>query len=393
MSCAWARALRSIVSTALATSACSRRRAAQHVRPAEDGVERRAQLVRQRGQELVLHAARPARRRPRGALGREQLLALASRGFCALMSMVTPSKRSRGPAGGAERHPLARSHRKAPPGDTVRNSMSQGAAVVDGVRHAGPHPQVVLRVDQALQSPRCPPRRVSARRARSALGRVGFHSTSPRGKRAVEGAELARPLGEREGFGGQRVAPWRAARPRTERALLGGARGAALRGAAGSRIGGGVPAGRIVPHSTGSRHARVVRATPRCPARCERAPGVARPARRRACRQHHERQVGPRGLGFQPVPRATAARAGRASSVMKTVPAPSSRAVSSAPGGGQTSTVSMPALHQHLARSRTASRPRGRSTRTRVPKSVTEPAFGKESPLAAGHHGVSRPGR
>ena len=30
----------------------------QHVRPAEDGVERRAQLVRQRRQELVLHASR-----------------------------------------------------------------------------------------------------------------------------------------------------------------------------------------------------------------------------------------------------------------------------------------------------------------------------------------------
>ena len=73
---ACARALRSIVAAALATSTAPALRPAEQVGPAEDGVERRAQLVRQRGQELVLHAARPLGLDARLALGREQRLAL-----------------------------------------------------------------------------------------------------------------------------------------------------------------------------------------------------------------------------------------------------------------------------------------------------------------------------
>ena len=45
---------------------------AKHLAPAEDRVERRAQLVRERREELVLHFAQAFRRRARGALALEQ---------------------------------------------------------------------------------------------------------------------------------------------------------------------------------------------------------------------------------------------------------------------------------------------------------------------------------
>ena len=56
MSWACSAALRSIVSSAAARRVGVEAARAQQLRPAEDGVERRAQLVRQRGQELVLDA-------------------------------------------------------------------------------------------------------------------------------------------------------------------------------------------------------------------------------------------------------------------------------------------------------------------------------------------------
>ena len=46
----------------------------QELRPAEDRVERRAQLVRERGEELVLHAAHSLGLGAGGAFGREELL-------------------------------------------------------------------------------------------------------------------------------------------------------------------------------------------------------------------------------------------------------------------------------------------------------------------------------
>ena len=54
----------------------SLRAAPQDLRPAEDRVERRPQLVRQRGEELVLHLAHALGCGARGALALEQLLAL-----------------------------------------------------------------------------------------------------------------------------------------------------------------------------------------------------------------------------------------------------------------------------------------------------------------------------
>ena len=51
----------------------------QHLRPAEDGVERRAQLVGERGQELVLHVAQPLGLGAGGAFAVEQELPLLGR--------------------------------------------------------------------------------------------------------------------------------------------------------------------------------------------------------------------------------------------------------------------------------------------------------------------------
>ena len=57
MSWFWTLALRSMVSMARARVALVELAGAQHVRPADDGGERRAQLVGEEGQELVLGAA------------------------------------------------------------------------------------------------------------------------------------------------------------------------------------------------------------------------------------------------------------------------------------------------------------------------------------------------
>ena len=77
MSCVWTRALRSIASR---PSASVRRvlaaAAASTLRPADDGVQRRAQLVRQRGEEVVLEAVGALGLGPRGALAGQQPLAL-----------------------------------------------------------------------------------------------------------------------------------------------------------------------------------------------------------------------------------------------------------------------------------------------------------------------------
>ena len=99
ISCACALALRSTISSTLATRAGSTRACPQHRHPAEDGVERRPQLVRQRGEELVLQpvgllgvararsvqapsrarrAARTGARRPRSA-ARTVLMTAATR--------------------------------------------------------------------------------------------------------------------------------------------------------------------------------------------------------------------------------------------------------------------------------------------------------------------------
>ena len=76
MSCACARALRSMVSSARAAGSLVEPPAAQHVRPAEDGGQRRAQLVRDGGEELVLEAVGALGLGARRALAREQPLAL-----------------------------------------------------------------------------------------------------------------------------------------------------------------------------------------------------------------------------------------------------------------------------------------------------------------------------
>ena len=77
MSCVCARALRSMVSQALLQSRrgrCAPR--PQELRPAEDRVQRRAQLVRERGEELVLHPVRPLGLRAGELLALQELAAL-----------------------------------------------------------------------------------------------------------------------------------------------------------------------------------------------------------------------------------------------------------------------------------------------------------------------------
>ena len=73
---ACARALRSIVAAALATSTARDAGAPEEMGPAQDRAERRAQFVRQGGEKLVLHAARALRLDTRFALGDEERLAL-----------------------------------------------------------------------------------------------------------------------------------------------------------------------------------------------------------------------------------------------------------------------------------------------------------------------------
>ncbi len=69
ISCAWTRALRSMTAAARSTVAGSGREVPSTCGPAEDGVERRAQLVREGGEELVLE--------PVGGFGLLARLALA----------------------------------------------------------------------------------------------------------------------------------------------------------------------------------------------------------------------------------------------------------------------------------------------------------------------------
>ena len=76
ISCVWTRALRSMVSSPLADLLGIGRARAENLRPAEDGVERRAQLVRQGRQEVVLHVAHPLGGVAGRALAFEQRLAL-----------------------------------------------------------------------------------------------------------------------------------------------------------------------------------------------------------------------------------------------------------------------------------------------------------------------------
>ena len=95
MICACARVLRSIEARpALAVGRAQLRLTQQH-RPALDRVERRAQLVRERREELVLHATEPFRLRPGGSLGIEQPLALVRD---RLQSQFALAQRSLGPA-------------------------------------------------------------------------------------------------------------------------------------------------------------------------------------------------------------------------------------------------------------------------------------------------------
>ena len=82
MSWVWARALRSMVSSPCAGPRASSSAVPQDLRPAEDRVQRRAQLVRQRGQELVFQRLRPLRRAPRRALALEEVCPLLA-AFCA----------------------------------------------------------------------------------------------------------------------------------------------------------------------------------------------------------------------------------------------------------------------------------------------------------------------
>ena len=77
MSCACTRALRSIASTpAPASGSLLSMRRLSELRPPDDRVERRPQLVRQRGQEFVLQAVGALGLGARGPLAAEQPLAL-----------------------------------------------------------------------------------------------------------------------------------------------------------------------------------------------------------------------------------------------------------------------------------------------------------------------------
>ena len=69
MICACARALRSMTLEPSRELRAGAVHAAQHLRPAEDRIQRRAQLVAERREELVLHAARALGFAARGALG------------------------------------------------------------------------------------------------------------------------------------------------------------------------------------------------------------------------------------------------------------------------------------------------------------------------------------
>ena len=76
----WARALRSMVARPCEISSTVGEVAPEHLGPAEDGVERGAQFVGERGQELVLHAAHALGFHAGGALAVEELGVLFEEG-------------------------------------------------------------------------------------------------------------------------------------------------------------------------------------------------------------------------------------------------------------------------------------------------------------------------
>ena len=102
------------------------RAAEQHLHPAEDRVQRRAQLVRERGQELVLEAARFfGGRQPR------ELGLLAARDHHA--DAGHPHRL----AASYSTRPLPSTHRTCRPGATMRYSTSCGTPSVDRAVHRG----------------------------------------------------------------------------------------------------------------------------------------------------------------------------------------------------------------------------------------------------------------
>ena len=105
MSCAWTRALRSMVSRPARSSSALRLGDAQHLGPAEDGVQRRAQLVRERGEEVVLGVAHALGLGAGGALAVEQRLALRG-GALRLLVEAGVVEGDAGLAGDAEHEPL-----------------------------------------------------------------------------------------------------------------------------------------------------------------------------------------------------------------------------------------------------------------------------------------------
>ena len=80
MSCACSRVLRSMISIARRAVVGIELAAGEQLRPAEDRVERRPQLVRERREELVLRAVRRLRLEPGLLLALEQLRAAPSLG-------------------------------------------------------------------------------------------------------------------------------------------------------------------------------------------------------------------------------------------------------------------------------------------------------------------------
>ena len=165
------RAFRSIVSSPFSRSAWSSSAAAQDLRPAEDRVERRAQLVRQRRQELVLDA-----RSCRSAAAAGRALALEQRlrssaacwaaSYSRALSMAMPAcaatpttRRSArsvktsgsgwpknsppitSPEPGADRHRQVAAHRQVPLRHAVVRRHRAVARVLPGRRRSGSAPR------------------------------------------------------------------------------------------------------------------------------------------------------------------------------------------------------------------------------------------------------------
>ena len=112
MSRAWARAFRSITSRPRFRSALVHTLAAQQAGPPQHGIERRAQLVRQDGQELVLRAV-GGFRLPAGVLGRP-LLGNHLTGERLEVAIRVRSLRAQHVAGSLDRHQAPRPEPGAP---------------------------------------------------------------------------------------------------------------------------------------------------------------------------------------------------------------------------------------------------------------------------------------